>query len=156
MLFKEIVDARTDARTHARTDAGRRTLKDHKSSLEHFVLRWAKNITLKLNKCSHSLSRWHKINSQNTFIITVTYCIYWGFSMCLEMFHVAQNQCMCKLSLYIVRFYYFHSSCKKQVFCPATSTHSPLMNVTMDANGNLLQTHKMWIIQTFSGSDCLQ
>jgi len=38
MLFKEIVDART----HARTDDGRRTLKDHKSSLEHFVLRWAK------------------------------------------------------------------------------------------------------------------
>ena len=35
MLFKEIVDART----HARTDDGRRTLKDHKSSLEHFVLR---------------------------------------------------------------------------------------------------------------------
>jgi len=34
MLFKEIVDARTHA--------GRRTLKDHKSSLEHFVLRWAK------------------------------------------------------------------------------------------------------------------
>ena len=29
MLFKEIVDART----HARTDDGRRTLKDHKSSL---------------------------------------------------------------------------------------------------------------------------
>jgi len=29
-LFKEIVDARTDART---TDDGRRTLKDHKSSL---------------------------------------------------------------------------------------------------------------------------
>jgi len=43
MLFKEIVDARTDARTHGRTDDGRRTLKDHKSSLEHFVLRWAKN-----------------------------------------------------------------------------------------------------------------
>ena len=43
MLFKEIVDART----HARTDDGRRTLKDHKSSLEHFVLRWAKNQTLK-------------------------------------------------------------------------------------------------------------
>ena len=43
MLFKEIVDARTDARTHARTtDDGHRTLKDHKSSLEHFVLRWAK------------------------------------------------------------------------------------------------------------------
>jgi len=41
MLFKEIVDARTDARTHGRTDDGRRTLKDHKSSLEHFVLRWA-------------------------------------------------------------------------------------------------------------------
>jgi len=40
MLFKEMVDARTPART----DAGRRTLKDHKSSLEHFVLRWAKNI----------------------------------------------------------------------------------------------------------------
>jgi len=34
-LFKEIVDGRT----HARTDDGRRTLKDHKSSLEHFVLR---------------------------------------------------------------------------------------------------------------------
>ena len=33
MLFKEIVDGRTDARTHARTDNGRRTLKDHKSSL---------------------------------------------------------------------------------------------------------------------------
>jgi len=29
MLFKEIVDARTDARTHD----GRQTLKDHKSSL---------------------------------------------------------------------------------------------------------------------------
>ena len=44
MLFKEIVDARTDARTHGQiTDDGRRTLKDHKSSLEHFVLRWAKN-----------------------------------------------------------------------------------------------------------------
>ena len=35
MLFKEIVDARMDART----DDGRRTLKDHKSSLEHFVKR---------------------------------------------------------------------------------------------------------------------
>ena len=33
MLLKEIVDARTDARTHARMDDGRRTLKDHKSSL---------------------------------------------------------------------------------------------------------------------------
>ena len=33
MLFKEIVDGRTDARTHGRTDDGRRTLKDHKSSL---------------------------------------------------------------------------------------------------------------------------
>ena len=34
MLFKEIVDARTDARTHRRTtDDERRTLKDHKSSL---------------------------------------------------------------------------------------------------------------------------
>ena len=34
MLFKEIVDGRTDARTDARTtDDGRRTLKDHKSSL---------------------------------------------------------------------------------------------------------------------------
>ena len=34
MLFKEIVDARTHARTHGRTtDDGRRTLKDHKSSL---------------------------------------------------------------------------------------------------------------------------
>ena len=34
MLFKEIVDARTDGRTHGRTtDNGRRTLKDHKSSL---------------------------------------------------------------------------------------------------------------------------
>ena len=32
MLFKEIVDGRTDRRTHARTH-GRRTLKDHKSSL---------------------------------------------------------------------------------------------------------------------------
>jgi len=31
---KDIVDGRTDARTN-----GRRTLKDHKSSLEHFVLR---------------------------------------------------------------------------------------------------------------------
>jgi len=39
-LFKEIVDARTHARTHGRTtDDGRRTLKDHKSSLEDFVLR---------------------------------------------------------------------------------------------------------------------
>jgi len=35
----------THGRTHARTDAGRRTLKDHKSSLEHFVLRWAKKFT---------------------------------------------------------------------------------------------------------------
>jgi len=44
MLFKEIVDGRTHARTDGRTtDDGRRTLKDHKSSLEHFVLRWAKN-----------------------------------------------------------------------------------------------------------------
>ena len=34
MLFKEIVDGRTHARTDARTtDDGRRTLKDHKSSL---------------------------------------------------------------------------------------------------------------------------
>jgi len=34
MLFKEIVDGRTDARSHGRTtDDGRRTLKDHKSSL---------------------------------------------------------------------------------------------------------------------------
>jgi len=34
MLFKEIVDARTDARTDGRTtNDGRRTLKDHKSSL---------------------------------------------------------------------------------------------------------------------------
>jgi len=33
-LFKEIVDGRTDARSHGRTtDDGRRTLKDHKSSL---------------------------------------------------------------------------------------------------------------------------
>jgi len=41
-LKKLLTDGRTDARTHARTDDGRRTLKDHKSSLEHFVLRWAK------------------------------------------------------------------------------------------------------------------
>ena len=34
MLFKEIVDGRTHGRTHGRTtDNGRRTLKDHKSSL---------------------------------------------------------------------------------------------------------------------------
>jgi len=33
MLFKEIVDGRTDGRTSARTDDGRRALKDHKSSL---------------------------------------------------------------------------------------------------------------------------
>jgi len=33
MLFKEIVDGRTHGRTHGRTDDGRRTLKDHKSSL---------------------------------------------------------------------------------------------------------------------------
>ena len=33
-MFKEIVDGRTHARTHGRTtDDGRRTLKDHKSSL---------------------------------------------------------------------------------------------------------------------------
>jgi len=42
--FKKLL---THGRTHARTDGrttddGRRTLKDHKSSLEHFVLRWAK------------------------------------------------------------------------------------------------------------------
>ena len=40
MLFKEIVDARTDARTH-----GRRTpdIEGSQKLTEHFVLRWAKN-----------------------------------------------------------------------------------------------------------------
>jgi len=45
MLFKEIVDARTDARTHARTtDDGRRTpdIEGSQKLTEHFVLRWAK------------------------------------------------------------------------------------------------------------------
>ena len=39
MLFKEIVDARTDARTH-----GRRTpdIEGSQKLTEHFVLRWAK------------------------------------------------------------------------------------------------------------------
>jgi len=38
MLFKEIVDARTDARTHARTmDDGQWAIT--KAHLEHFVLR---------------------------------------------------------------------------------------------------------------------
>jgi len=42
MLFKEIVDARTDARTHARTmDDGQWAIT--KAHLEHVVLRWAKN-----------------------------------------------------------------------------------------------------------------
>jgi len=34
----------THGRTDGRTDDGRRTLKDHKISLEHFVLRWAKKL----------------------------------------------------------------------------------------------------------------
>jgi len=42
-LKKLLTHARTDART---PDDGHRTLKDHKSSLEHFVLRWAKKATL--------------------------------------------------------------------------------------------------------------
>jgi len=32
ILFKEIVDGRTDGRTHVRTDDGRRTMGQHKSS----------------------------------------------------------------------------------------------------------------------------
>ena len=45
MLFKEIVDGRTDARTHARTDDGRQTpdIEGSQKLTEHFVLRWAKN-----------------------------------------------------------------------------------------------------------------
>ena len=41
MLFKEIVDARTDART----DGGRRMpdIEGSQKLTEHFVLRWAKN-----------------------------------------------------------------------------------------------------------------
>ena len=44
MLFKEIVDGRTDGRTHARTDDGRRTpdIEGSQKLTEHFVLRWAK------------------------------------------------------------------------------------------------------------------
>ena len=40
-LKKLLTHGRTDGRT---TDDGRRTLKDHNSSLEHFVLRWAKTL----------------------------------------------------------------------------------------------------------------
>jgi len=41
MLFKEIVDGRTDART----DDGRQTpdIEGSQKLTEHFVLRWAKN-----------------------------------------------------------------------------------------------------------------
>ena len=39
MLFKEIVDARTDARTHGRTT----DIEGSQKLTEHFVLRWAKN-----------------------------------------------------------------------------------------------------------------
>ena len=47
MLFKEIVDARTDART----DDGRRTpdIEGSQKLTEHFVLRWAKkNLVIKM------------------------------------------------------------------------------------------------------------
>jgi len=43
MLFKEIVDARTDGRTDGRTHDGQWAIT--KAHLEHKVLRWAKNIT---------------------------------------------------------------------------------------------------------------
>jgi len=39
MLFKEIVDGRTDARTDARTP----DIEGSQKLTEHFVLRWAKN-----------------------------------------------------------------------------------------------------------------
>jgi len=56
--------------TDARTDEGCRTLKDHKSSLEHFVLRWAKNQLMiqKLNLSSFYL--WTKSYSFVIFLIS--------------------------------------------------------------------------------------
>jgi len=43
MLFKEIVDRRTHARTDGRTmDGGQWAIT--KAHIEHFVLRWAKNV----------------------------------------------------------------------------------------------------------------
>jgi len=58
-LFKEIVDGRTDARTDARTtDDGRRTLKDHKSSLS--------------TSCSGELKMYSQIASTSVFICVST------------------------------------------------------------------------------------
>jgi len=58
MLFKEIVDART----HARTDDGRRTLKDHKSSLEHFVKTYHSHAQLFRTYCLYFQDLFYKKN----------------------------------------------------------------------------------------------
>jgi len=61
----------TDGRTDARTDDGRRTLKDHKSSLEHFVLRWAKKYEI-------------NVPTDILFFITRNVSIGQGWPQCID------------------------------------------------------------------------
>jgi len=80
MLFKEIVDGRTHGRT---TDAGRRTLKDHKSSLSQKYRRHiADNNSAALTKTPH------------------VGCVAWDYNIFREMSqHLKQN--LDSISLYM-------------------------------------------------------
>jgi len=73
MLFKEIVDARTHGRTGGRTtDDGRRTLKDHKSSLSTSCSGELKIKALGLVVSDKKIFE-SFINFKNLFIDPVTY-----------------------------------------------------------------------------------
>jgi len=68
-LFKEIVDRRTHGRTHGRTtDAGRRKLKDHKSSLSTLCSVELKKANKRLMKQQESATR----TTQNKMLLVLT------------------------------------------------------------------------------------
>ena len=82
MLFKEIVDARTDGRTHARTDDGRRTLKDHKSSLSTSCsgeLKRDKLYTKLKRSCSHKRYYTEKFKHLKSTIQKQIRNAYWSY-----------------------------------------------------------------------------
>ena len=83
MLFKEIVDGRTHGRTHARTtDDGRRTLKDHKSSLSTLCSGELKmNIDIVMH--CYVISFYEKVNFYIFLYITFELQIFIG-NICID------------------------------------------------------------------------
>jgi len=84
----------TDARSHGRTtDDGRRTLKDHKSSLEHFVLRWAKNrmMIVETNVTILLPTRMRVLSFQRNQFTFIPYLLQFGCLANVQVINAAQQ-----------------------------------------------------------------